>query len=172
MASDLLYSILQQDSKVFNSCKAEIEKQGDKLFTNPCSLWKVLRKVIQDCQADPVYILIDGIDGLKGSFHRELMKRTLALMGIRTIKIFFSSRNVPHIANSLSSCSLKFAKINLDTNYFVKKDVEAFIRYRVNELGWDTNLKESEESPFGQVGRHLPLGIVGDCKVSILQLGP
>ena len=74
VASDLLYSILQQDSKVFNSCKAEIEKQGDKLFTNPCSLWKVLRKVIQDCQADPVYILIDGIDGLKGSFHRELIK--------------------------------------------------------------------------------------------------
>ena len=70
MASDLLYSILQQDSKVFNSCKAELEKQRDKFPINPCSLWKVLRKVIQDCQTDPVYILIDGIHGLKGSLHK------------------------------------------------------------------------------------------------------
>lgn len=100
------------------------------------------------------------------------MKRILALMDIRTIKMIFSIRNELHIAHNLSSGSLKFTKINLDTNYFVKKDVEAFIRYRVNELGWDTNLKESEESPFGQVGRYLPLGIVGDCKVNILQLGP
>ena len=142
VSSDLLYGILQQDSKLFNICKAELEKQGDKFFTNPCSLWKVLRKVIQDCQMDPVYILIDGIDGLKGSLHRELMRRILALMDIRTIKIIFSSRNVPHIANNLSSGSLKLTKVDLDTNDFVKKDVEAFIRYQVNELGWDTNLKK------------------------------
>ena len=91
--------------------------------------------MIQDCQTDPVYILTDGIDGLKGSLHREL-RRILALMNIRTIKMIFSSRNVPHIANNFSSGSFKFNKINLDVNDFVKKDVEAFIRYRVNGLGY------------------------------------
>ena len=54
VASDLLYSILQQDGSLFNGCKAELEKQGDRFFTNPCSLWKVLRKAIEDCHADPV----------------------------------------------------------------------------------------------------------------------
>ena len=56
--------------------------------------------------------------------------------------MIFSSRNLPHIAHNLSSSSLKFTKINLDANDFVKKNVEAFIRYRVNELGWDTKLKK------------------------------
>ena len=52
VASDLLYSILQQDGTLFDGCKAELKKQG--FFTNPSSLWKALRKAIQDCQTDPV----------------------------------------------------------------------------------------------------------------------
>ena len=138
VASDLLYGILQQDSKLFDGCRAELEKQGNRFFTNPCSLWKVLRKAIQDCRRGPVYILIDGVDGLKGRSNRELMRGILGLMEIRTIKIFFSSRNVPHIANNLSSGPLRYTKINLDTNSFVKEDVGAFIRGRVNVWGWDT----------------------------------
>ena len=142
VASDLLYGILQQDSKLFDGCRAELEKQGNRFFTNPCSLWNVLRKAIQDCRRGPVYILIDGVDGLEGKSHRELMERIMGLMEIRTIKIFFSSRNVPHIANNLPSGPLRYTKINLDTNSFVKEDVEAFIRGRVNAWGWDAHLRK------------------------------
>ena len=73
VASDLLCSILQQDGNLFDGCKSELEKQGEKLFTNPSCLWKVLGKVIQDCHADPVYILIDGVDGFRTSLCEELI---------------------------------------------------------------------------------------------------
>ena len=38
VASDLLYSTLQQDGNLFDGCKAELEKQGDRFSTNLCSL--------------------------------------------------------------------------------------------------------------------------------------
>ena len=136
VASDLLYSILQQDGSLFDGCKAELGKQGDRFFTNPYSLWKVLRKAIQDCQTDPVYIIIDGVDGLRGSSHEELIRRILGLMEIRTVKIFLSSRDVPYISNNLPHNQHECTKINLDTNSFVKEDVETFIRRKVDAWGW------------------------------------
>ena len=50
VASDLLYSILQQDWSLIDGCKAELERQGDRCFTNPSSLWEVLGKAIRDIQ--------------------------------------------------------------------------------------------------------------------------
>ena len=141
VASDLLYSILQQDGSLFDGCKAELGKQGDRFFTNPCSLWKVLRKAIQDCQTDPVYIIVDGVDGLGGSSHEELIRRILGLMEIRTVKILLSSRDVPYISNNLPHNHHE-SKINLDMNGFVKADVEKFIRRRVGSWAWDMELKE------------------------------
>ena len=142
IASDLLYTILQQDGNLFDGCKAELEKQGDRFFTNPCSLWKVLRKAIKDCRTDPIYILIDGINGLKESVCKELIGRVLDLMKIRTVKIFLSSRNVPHISNNLPCNPYRCSKLDLDMNSFIKEDVESFIRYRVNAWGWDADIKE------------------------------
>ncbi|PUU84163.1 hypothetical protein B9Z19DRAFT_1060423 [Tuber borchii] len=142
VASDLLYSILQQDGHLFDGCKAELEKQGDRFFTNLSSLWKVLRKAIKDCRTDPVYILIDGVDGLKESLCKELIGRILGLMETRTVKVFLSSRDVPHISNNLPRDCRECTKINLDTNSFIKEDVEKFIEHRVNAWGWDDELKE------------------------------
>ena len=73
VASDLLYGILQQDGGLFDSCKAELEKQGEIFFTNPHSLWKVLRKAIEDCETDPIYVLIDGVDELKESLYKDVI---------------------------------------------------------------------------------------------------
>ena len=142
VASDLLNGILQQDGSLFNGCKAELQKQGDRFFTNPCSLWKVLRKTIQECKTDPIYILIDGVDGLRESLCKELIERILELMGICTVKIFLSCRDVPHISNNLPRSCRECTKINLDTNRFVKEDVETFIRRRVNTWGWEDDLRE------------------------------
>ena len=137
VASDLLYSILQQDGSLFDGCKAELEKQGNRFFTNPGSLWKVLRKAIQDCRTETVYILMDGLDALGGRSHRELIGRILGLMGIRRVKIFFSSRDVPHISKNLPHNRQECTMINLDINGFVKGDVETFINHRVNAWGWN-----------------------------------
>ena len=144
VASDLLYGILEQDGTLFNGCKAELQKQGDRFFTNPSSLWKVLRKAIQDCKTDHnhIYILIDGVDGLRESLCKELIERILELMEIRTVKIFLSCRDVPQISNNLPHNCRECTKINLDTNRFVKEDVETFIRRRVNAWGWEDDLRE------------------------------
>ena len=139
VASDLLYGILQQDGSLFDSCKAELETQGDRFFTNPSSLWKALRKAIEDCRTDPICILIDGIDGLQGTLCKGLIKRILGLADIPKVKIFLSSRIVPEVSKNLSA----HTAINLDGNDFVKGDVETFIKHRVNALGgWDDVLKE------------------------------
>ena len=130
VASDLLYSILQQDRSLFNGCKAELERQGDRFWANPTSLWKVLGKAIRDCRVDPVYIVVDGVDGLNESLCKALIGRILKLREIRTVKLFLSSRDVPHISNNLPHNSHQYTKINLDTNNFVKEDVEKFIRCR------------------------------------------
>ena len=142
VASDLLYSILQQDWSLFDNCRAELERQGDTFFTNPSSLWEVLEKAISDCRADPVYIVIDGVDRLKESLYKELIGRILKLMEICTVKIFLSSRDLPHISNSLPYNPHEFAKINLDTKSAVKEDVEIFIICKVNALGWDVELRQ------------------------------
>ena len=63
-------------------------------------------------------------------------------MEIRTVKIFLSSRDVPYISNNLPHNPYKYTKINLDTNNFVRADVETFIRRRVNAWGWDDDLKK------------------------------
>ena len=63
-------------------------------------------------------------------------------MEIRTVKIFLSSRDVPHVSNNLPRNCCGFTEINLDTNTFIKKDVETFIRRRVNAWGWDEDLRE------------------------------
>ena len=142
VASDLLYSILQQDCSLFDGCQSELERQGDRFFASRSSLWKVLGNTIRGCRADPVYILIDGVGGLNKRLCKELIRSILKLMEIRTVKIFLSSRDVPHISSSLPYNPHKFAKINLDTNTAVKKDVEVFIRCRVNSWGWDVALRE------------------------------
>ena len=160
VASDLLYSILQQDGNLFDGCKAELGKQGDRFFTNPCSLWKVLRKAIRDCHTNPVYILIDGIDGLGGRSHEELISKILGLMEIRTVKIFLSCRDIPYISNNLPHNPYRCAKINLDTNSFVKSDVETFIRRKVNAWGW-VELREKAREYSSEVGWNVSLGIVG-----------
>ncbi|PWW78013.1 hypothetical protein C7212DRAFT_175107, partial [Tuber magnatum] len=79
IACDLLYGILQQDGSLFDGCKTELENQGDKFFTNSHSLWNVLGETIQDCPPGDVYILIDGIDGLKESLCEGLIGRVLRL---------------------------------------------------------------------------------------------
>jgi len=139
---NMLYSILQQDGSLFEGCKAELETQGDGFFTNPDSLWKVLRTAVRDCRTDPMYILIDGLDGLGGRSHGQVIERILGLMKIRTVKIFLSSRNVPHISNNLTLNPPGFAKINLDMNSSVREDVETFIRRKVNGWGWDVELRQ------------------------------
>ena len=142
VASGLLYSILQQDSSLFDGCKAELENQGDRFFTNTDSLWETLRKAIQDCQADPVYILIDGVDRLGGRLQEELIGRILGFMEISKVKIFLSCRDGPYISDSLL-CSLpKCTKINLDMNNSVTRDVKTFIRGKVSSWGWDVDLSE------------------------------
>jgi len=73
IASDLLYNILEQDSKLFDVCKAEFGKQGNRYFTNPISPWGVLRKATQDCEIKSVYILIEDIDGFYESLCEELL---------------------------------------------------------------------------------------------------
>ena len=142
VACDLLYSILQQDGNLFDGCKAELGKQGDRFFTNTCSLWKVLRKAIRDCHTNPLYIVIDGIEGLGGRSHEELISKILGLMEIRTVKIFLSCGDVPYISNHLPHNPDECTKINLDTNSFIKADVETFIRRKLNAWGWDMELRE------------------------------
>ena len=142
VASDLLYSILQQDWSLIDGCKAELERQGDTFFTNPSSLWEVLETAIRDCRADPVYILIDGVDVLKESLCNKLIGRIMKLMEIRTVKIFLSSRDVPHISSNLPDNPHEFTKINLDTNSAVKEDVEIFIICKTIARGWNVELMQ------------------------------
>ncbi|KAG0133875.1 hypothetical protein HOY82DRAFT_639186 [Tuber indicum] len=139
VAWDLLYGILQQNGKLFDIYKAELENQGDEFLTNSHSSWKILRKAIQNCPAGPVYILVDGVDGLGGRLCKELIERILKLMDIPKVKIFLSSREVPHISNNLCECT----RINLGTSSFVKADVETFIKGRVDKFGgWNVDQKE------------------------------
>jgi len=63
-------------------------------------------------------------------------------MEIGTVKIFLSSREAPHISDSLLYNRHECSKIDLDTNSFVKRDVEKVIRRRVGTWGWDVDLSE------------------------------
>jgi len=141
VACDLLYSILQQDGNLFYCCEAQLQKRGDRLFADPNFVWKVLREAIQDCHADPIYILIDGLDELNESLGKELFAKILELRDICTVKIFLSSRDAPYVLNYTLHDAYRYTKINLDMNSFVKADVERFISCRVDALGWDVGLK-------------------------------
>ena len=110
----------------------EFGKQGNRFFTNPISSWGVLRKAIQDCETEPVCILIDGIGGLHGSLCEELLGWGVGLMEIGTVKVFRSSRDTPRISNSLLRNVPGYSKVNLDMNNFVKEDAETFITRRVH----------------------------------------
>ncbi|KAG0633366.1 hypothetical protein HOY80DRAFT_1006060 [Tuber brumale] len=135
---DLLYGILRQNGSLFGGLRAELEYQGYKLFTNPGSLWKILRNAVRSCGPEPVYILMDGVDGFKEGLC-QLIQRIRGLMDTQKVKIFLSSRDVPHIANNLSGCT----KINLDMNRFVKEDVKTFINRGVNKFeSWDVDQKD------------------------------
>jgi len=81
---DPLHNILELDSKLFDVCKPEFGNQGNRFFTNhkKISSWRVLRKAIHDCETEPVYILIDGIDGLHESLCEELLGWVVGLMEI------------------------------------------------------------------------------------------
>jgi len=138
----LLHSILEQDENLFNRCKAELERKGETLSNNTSSLWKVLESTIRDCQADLVYILIDGVDGLGGKSSGDLIERILRLMKIGTVKIFLTSRDVPYISNSALTKSPELIRIDLDSTNFVKMDVEVFVKGKLNSWGWDVELRE------------------------------
>ena len=139
VASDLLYVLLKQDESLFGGCKAELAKQEDRFFNNPHSLWRVLREAVSICEVDHVYVLVDGIDGLKESLCRELIKRILELGEIPKVKILLSSRDVPHVSNNLPRGPLEYTKINLDSNDLVREDVETFINKRVDSWGWGSD---------------------------------
>ncbi|KAG0633367.1 hypothetical protein HOY80DRAFT_1064102 [Tuber brumale] len=124
-------NLSRQNGSLFDCCKTELGRQGDRFFTNPSSLWKVLGKAILDCPTGSVQFLTNGVDGLGDSLCEELIRRIRMLMSIRKIKIFLSSRDVSCVSNNLSKC----AKINLHTNEFIGEDVKRFIRCKVNEFG-------------------------------------
>ena len=138
----LLNSIREQDENLFNRCKAELERKGEKLSNNISSLWKALESTIRDCQADLVYILIDGVDGLGGKSSGDLIERILRLMKIGTVKIFLTSRDVPYISNSALTKCPGLIRIDLDTANFVKMDVETFVKGKLNSWGWNVELRE------------------------------
>ena len=142
IASNLLYNILERDSKPFDGCRAEFGKQGNRFFANPRSTWEVLRKTIRDCEADPVYILIDSIDGLHQSLCEELLGRVLGLMEIGNVKVFLTSRDVPHISYSLLRSTPEFSKINLDVNSLAKQGMERLIRLRMDAKPKDSDMRE------------------------------
>ncbi|KAG0133855.1 hypothetical protein HOY82DRAFT_453354, partial [Tuber indicum] len=99
----------------------------------------ILRKAIQYCPTDNVYVVIDGAD-VFGDLREDFIGRILRLKDIpdKKVKIFLSSRNVPYISNSL----LEPKTIDLDTNGFAKGDVKRFIELGVNKFGgWDTGQK-------------------------------
>ena len=102
----------------------------------------LLTKAIWECRADPVYILIDGVDRLKEGSCKELIRRTLELRKIRKVKIFLSSRDVPYISKNLPHSIYEFTKINLDTNSPANEDPETLTRSRVNVGDWDAELSE------------------------------
>ena len=143
VASDLLYSILLQDVSYFDVFKTEFERDGDRFFTTPYSARVALGKVIRECRANPIYILINGVDGFREGKCEELLVTILALMKIRRVKIFLSSRNVPQLSNSSYNTLRGFIKINIDTRSEVKEDVEIFIRSRVSAWSWDVELRQS-----------------------------
>ena len=138
----LLNSIREQDENLFNRCKAELERKGERLSNNTSSLWKVLETTIRDCQADLVYILIDGVDGLGGKSSGDLIERILRLTKIGTVKIFLTSHDIPYISNSALTKSPELIRIDLDTTSFVKMDVEAFVKGKLNSWGWNVELRE------------------------------
>ena len=141
VAWDLLYSILQQDGNLFYCYEAQLQKQGERLFADPNFVWKILREAVQDSHADPIYILIDGLDELNESLCKKLIEKILGLRDICTVKIFLSSRDVPHVSNYILRVFYQYTKIDLDINSFVKEDVGRFISYRVDGLGWDVGLR-------------------------------
>ncbi|KAG0633369.1 hypothetical protein HOY80DRAFT_1106232 [Tuber brumale] len=150
---DLLYGILRQNGNLFDACKVELKHQGDKLFTNPGALSKLLRKAIQDFPTGPIYIIIDGVDMLKESLCKELIGRVLRLMDIpdRKVKIFLSSRDVPHVSNNLCEST----KINLDTNSFVEANVKTFIKCRVSKFrDWDVDQKDRVIEALSEKSEH------------------
>jgi len=142
VASELLYSILQQDRTLLEGYKAELAKQEDRLFTNPSFLWMLLTKAIWECRADPVYILVDGVDRLKEGSCKELIRKILELRKIRKVKIFLSSRDVPYISKNLPHNTHEFIKINLDANSPANEDPETLTRSRANAWDWDVELSE------------------------------
>ncbi|KAG0634634.1 hypothetical protein HOY80DRAFT_1097687 [Tuber brumale] len=136
---DLLYGILRRSENLFHVCKDELRYQGDNFLTNPGSLWRVLGKAIQGCEPGPVYILIDGVDRFAGSLSKELVGRILSLMTIRVVKIFLSSRDSTHILDYLPECT----EIDLNSNIFVRADVNNFIRSSVGAFRrWEVVQRE------------------------------
>ena len=142
IADDLLSGIQQKAGNPSASYEAKPEKQANRPPTNPGFLWDDLENAIRHCDAHHVYILLDGVDGLEMSLHGELVSKLRRLVCIPKVKIFLSSRDVPYISNRLPCNSSECTKISLDENCFVKTDVEAFIRYRVNAWGWEIHLTE------------------------------
>ena len=141
VVGSLLHSILEQDGSLSNRCRTKLEEHRTRFFNNTSTLWKVLESTIRDCQADLVYILIDGVDGL-GKSSGDLIERTLRLMKIGTVKIFLTSRDVPCISNTALSKFPELIRIDLDTTNFVQMHVEAFVRGRLNSWGWKDELRE------------------------------
>ena len=137
----LLHSILEQDGNFSNRCRTKLEEHRTRFFNNTSTLWKALESTIRDCQADLVYILIDGVDGL-GKSSGDLIERTLRLMKIGTVKIFLTSRDVPCISNTALSKFPELIRIDLDTTNFVQMHVEAFVRGKLNSWGWNDKLRE------------------------------
>ncbi|KAG0133858.1 hypothetical protein HOY82DRAFT_537841 [Tuber indicum] len=136
---DLLYGILRQNGNLFDVFQAELGCQRERLFTNPGSLWKILRKAIQYCPTDKVYVFIDGtvFMNLGGDLIRSILR--LTDIPDKKVKIFLSSRDVPYISNSLGGARM----IGLDKNKDVETDVKRFIKLRVNKFGeWDDSQKK------------------------------
>lgn len=150
----LIYMIVIQRPLLISHVREKYDHAGKKLFEDG-NAWEALSKILMallnDPSLDDVILIIDALDECVEGLPRLLSFLTRASSSCRA-KWIVSSRNWPHIEESLDAAA-QGVKLCLELNESsVSAAVQTYIRYKVQEL---TENKGYDNITQGAVEQHL-----------------
>ncbi|KAF4763491.1 hypothetical protein HAV15_000099 [Penicillium sp. str.  len=147
----LLYQIFSQKSSLIEHAMEEFRNNGQDLINSTKSLWKIMRKTVDDPRAGSIIIVLDAIDECVDSGFEDLIRNMdIQFRGNRSgpniLKYLLTSRPYERIISQFTSFRDSYCYVRIpgeDESEKISREINKVIRYRVIQLAQEKRLPEN-----------------------------
>ena len=146
----LIFVLIDEHPELVDPLRQALRREGSRLFEGNYglhALWVVLQHILEDERVPRVYLVIDALDECNGLQDNLLLLLTRNARDLpKKVKWIVTSRNEPQIKKRLENDPLiHHTSLELNSDH-VTEAVREFIQVKVEDLNYDSPLREEVES--------------------------